>query len=162
MLLVNLIPPQQRREHHTKGYLDSRQFRWNAVVSAVLLVFGFALLVSGYWISQAQQAAETRPLSVEEREAVIASLQELEGKVTELKNWTSEIRDTFASEDIHAVFEPLDEGKALVRFENETLTINERFFDSDSLARERALLETIFDIYRGGRASPAEIAIYGE
>lgn len=161
MLLVNLIPPPLRKVNHTKGYLDSRQFRLNAIVSAALLVFGLGLLGSGYWISRAQ-VAESRPLSVEEREVVIASLQELEAKVTELKHWTSEIRDTFASEDIHAVFEPLDQGKSLVRFENETLTINERFFDADSAAQERALLETIFDIYRGGKVSPAEIAVVGE
>lgn len=137
---------------------DSRSAaRWRAPL--VLSVLGLVASVA-FWATAPKKEVESRPLGIEEREAVIELFTALEGNAPELARFTEEAREVFTDESLPAYTQA--GATALVAYHDDSLVFSERFFQADPIAQQTALLEAVLAMKHQPARAEGAIAVRPE
>ena len=143
MLYVNLIP-------HRPMPKERKPLPW------ALALGGLAVALAVWW-TVPRSGFVSRPLGIEEKEAVVLLLSGVERRYPEMAAWIEEARDALTDGSLEATVESA--GTALLHYEDESLVFNSRFFDSDSAQQEKALVEAVFALRQGSRREEPEVAV---
>ena len=106
--------------------------------------FGLTIAVAAWFFTPSFESP-LRPLELEEREVVVAVLNNLVSEMPQFSEWTEDFTSQFTQNGVPA-FVQASLGEDLVRTEEEVFFFSAAFFNADSMAQRNALAKAVFSL----------------